>query len=77
MSLSVLDFIRNNMTTPLDDNLAVANEAAESLMTWGSALMNLAEAVAQAEDMVNRTWSLNSSSTDFLRDLMVMSNTEE
>ncbi|CAB1324307.1 unnamed protein product [Coregonus sp. 'balchen'] len=75
----LLDFIRNNMTAPLDDNQAVANETAvanESLMTWGSALSDLAEAVAQAEDLVNRTRSLNSNSTDFLRDPMVMSKTE-
>lgn len=76
VSLSVLDFIKNNMSAPLDDNQAVANETAQSLMTSVSALSDLAVAVAEADNTVNRTRSLNFNSTDFLRILTVMSNTE-
>ncbi|XP_023853748.1 laminin subunit alpha-3 [Salvelinus sp. IW2-2015] len=63
----LLDFIKNNVAAPLDDNQAVANETAESLMTSVSALSDLAAAVAEANNMVNRTRSLNFNSTDFLR----------
>ncbi|XP_071007922.1 laminin subunit alpha-3-like [Oncorhynchus clarkii lewisi] len=63
----LLDFIKNNMAAPLDDNQAVANETAESLMTSVSALSDLAVAVAEADNMVNMTRSLNFNSTDFLR----------
>lgn len=76
VSLSVLDFIKNNMSAPLDDNQAVANETAQSLMTSVSALSDLAVAVEEADNTVNRTRSLNFNSTDFLRILTVMSNTE-
>lgn len=68
----VLDYIMNNLTTPLDSNQATAEQIAQDLMSWNTGLKELEEALKQAEKVVNRTILVNVGNEEVLSNIMVL-----
>ncbi|XP_026792120.3 laminin subunit alpha-3 [Pangasianodon hypophthalmus] len=66
----LLDYIKNNLTSPLDSAQATAERIAQDLMSWNTGLKELEEALKQAAKAVNKTILMNVGNEEVLSDIM-------
>ncbi|KAI5626541.1 laminin subunit alpha-3-like, partial [Silurus asotus] len=65
----LLDYIKNNLTDPLDSTHTTAKRIAQDLMSLNMKLKDLEEALRQAEKAVNKTFLMNVVNENVLSDI--------